>query len=372
MISVLTMAANAVTSLLVSVLKAIFSMLTWFLKAFFKLLKLFYCFLPITAILFFVLLCANIFLLVGGSYGLLSLGTNPPAHNFNLPSGDLIQNEKIREEAGELIENNNAVVVNMFSALQMWWTDSVYSYKGTITYIFLFMLTIIMFVPVITVLLCMSVFMSFGNLLFIGIMVDVIFYLLRALLGTNFMEQAMDRYYKLFPEAGKKHYEKDYEKWLKRHHDEFNDDYDDKYEKKRRRRDSFYEDDVDYDEDDDYDNEYDEEDYEDYYEEDDEEYDEDIDDDYYGEDDEYYEDEGYDDEDDYYENNRKNGSRDRSNNSIPNASSFDFFAGCKTRESADRKYKSLVKLYHPDNMDGDTAALQEINVQYDKAKKRLS
>ena len=42
------------------------------------------------------------------------------------------------------------------------------------------------------------------------------------------------------------------------------------------------------------------------------------------------------------------------------------------RESVDKKYRSLVKLYHPDNMDGDTAALQEINVQYDKAKKRWS
>ena len=51
---------------------------------------------------------------------------------------------------------------------------------------------------------------------------------------------------------------------------------------------------------------------------------------------------------------------------------FDFFAGCKSRESAERKYKSLVKLYHPDNMDGDNGALQEINVQYDKVKKHFS
>ena len=51
--------------------------------------------------------------------------------------------------------------------------------------------------------------------------------------------------------------------------------------------------------------------------------------------------------------------------------SFDFFAGCNSKDSVDRKYKSLVKLYHPDNMDGDTAALQEINVQYAEAKKKF-
>ena len=53
------------------------------------------------------------------------------------------------------------------------------------------------------------------------------------------------------------------------------------------------------------------------------------------------------------------------------AVSFNFFAGCNSRESVEKKYRSLAKLYHPDNMDGDTASLQEINAQYELAKKRF-
>ena len=70
----------------------------------------------------------------------------------------------------------------------------------------------------------------------------------------------------------------------------------------------------------------------------------------------------------------KNSGSKKGGNSASSAtstSSFNFFAGCNTPESADRKYKQLVKLYHPDNMDGDTAALQEINVQYDNLKKKF-
>ena len=47
-----------------------------------------------------------------------------------------------------------------------------------------------------------------------------------------------------------------------------------------------------------------------------------------------------------------------------NKKSFDFFAGCNTRESIKKKYYVLVKLYHPDNLDGDTSALYEIVRQY--------
>ncbi|MBR4528853.1 MAG: hypothetical protein IKO80_01110 [Lachnospiraceae bacterium] len=55
----------------------------------------------------------------------------------------------------------------------------------------------------------------------------------------------------------------------------------------------------------------------------------------------------------------------------PAQSSFDFFAGCKDLAGVEKKYRSLVKIYHPDNQDGDTSALQEINAQYEAAKRRF-
>ena len=80
-------------------------------------------------------------------------------------------------------------------------------------------------------------------------------------------------------------------------------------------------------------------------------------------------------EDEYYEEDPLEDANDYDREpavATAGAQGFDFFAGCKSRESAERKYKSLVKLYHPDNMDGDNGALQEINVQYDKVKKQFS
>ena len=80
------------------------------------------------------------------------------------------------------------------------------------------------------------------------------------------------------------------------------------------------------------------------------------------------EDDDYDDED--FEDDYDDPGHDRYREPVA-SSTFDFFAGCTSRESVDKKYKSLVKLYHPDNMDGDTAALQQINAQYAEAKKRF-
>ena len=176
---------------------------------------------------------------------------------------------------------------------------------------------------------------SFGQFLFYAVCVDVIVYFIRAIFNKSFVHQFLDRYYLLFPSAGKRHYEKKYEKWLRKHHEEFDEYYyedDEPYED-----DDFYEEDESYEDDD--------------YYEDDESYE---DDDYY-EDNESYEEDGYYEEED----------------SIEDKTAFNFFAGCSSRESVDKKYRSLVKLYHPDNMDGDTKALQEINVQYSEAKKRF-
>ncbi len=380
MISVLMMAVNAIAGIFISALKAFFSMLTWFLKACSKVIKLFFCVLPVTAVCFFILLCINIFLLFGGNFGFLAIGAPENSqismpHSFDMPNADINIPDGVMQEANDSFNRNNYVVTNIFNDLKTWWNESVYIYKGSPLYVFLLILTILMFIPVITVLLSISVLMSFNKILFVCIIADAVIYVLRAMIGKSFVVQALDRYYRLFPEAGKRHYEKDYEKWLRNR--EYEDD--NELRRKKKKMSSFYDDDYEDDEeyDDDYyeDSEYDDE---EYYEDDeygDEEYDEDeYDDEDYDEDE--YDDEDYDEEidDEDYDDDFSNTKDRKRSQEIPQSSqksSFDFFAGCTSRESIDKKYRSLVKLYHPDNMDGDTAALQEINVQYDQAKKRF-
>lgn len=387
MVSFLMMAVNAISSIVVSVLKAFFSMLSWFIKAYVRFLKLFFCILPVTSISFFLLLCINVFLLFGGNFGLLSIGAGPDPqiqapHSLDIQGSDLNIPEEMIKEANSSFAKNNYVVTSFYNDIRTWWIESVYSYKGAPLYIFLLILTIIMIIPVGTILLSISVFMSFSKIIFFCIIADAAIYVLRAFIGKGFVTQALDRYYHLFPDAGKRHYEKNYEKWLKNRSYA---DSEDEHDHRRSKRASFYEDD-DYENEDyeyeDYDEEdYDEEDYddEDY---DDEDYDEDYDEEY---DDEYDKDEAYEDddvdyddepEDDYEDARYRRSDRENDNRSSKptnegSSGVFDFFAGCTTKESVDKKYKSLVKLYHPDNMDGDTAALQEINVQYDKAKRRF-
>lgn len=48
-----------------------------------------------------------------------------------------------------------------------------------------------------------------------------------------------------------------------------------------------------------------------------------------------------------------------------------FFAGVSDEISLKKRYKDLIKIYHPDNIAGDTGTIQEINRQYDKLKKKL-
>ena len=328
------MAAGAVASLFISVLKALFSMISWFFGLFLKALKMLFCILPATAVVFVALLGVNLFILITGSVERL------------VNTSKSISNEEIRNEAKALLLFGNKNVLDTYNSVREWWTLAISDYKGSIAYIFLLFLTIIMLIPVVTVLLCITVFESYGIVLFAGIVVDVVIYVLRAILGKSFTEQFKGRYVKMFPEAGKKIYESDYKKWLK------NKEYaNDPELQKKRRADSFYDGDEDLYED------------EDYYEEGD-----------YYEDDEYYDDREYED----YDDSSYDVPKDKTSSGNEHSSSygaqaafsgtFDFFAGCNSRDSVDKKYKSLVKLYHPDNMDGDTAALQEINVQYGKAK----
>lgn len=44
-----------------------------------------------------------------------------------------------------------------------------------------------------------------------------------------------------------------------------------------------------------------------------------------------------------------------------------FFAGCETMEQAEKRYRSLCKIYHPDN-GGDTETFKRISQEYQKVK----
>lgn len=45
-----------------------------------------------------------------------------------------------------------------------------------------------------------------------------------------------------------------------------------------------------------------------------------------------------------------------------------FFCGVDSEDSLKKRYKDLIKIYHPDNMNGDKRTLQEINTEYEKLK----
>lgn len=48
-----------------------------------------------------------------------------------------------------------------------------------------------------------------------------------------------------------------------------------------------------------------------------------------------------------------------------------FFCGVTNVLALKKRYRDLIKIYHPDNVAGDTYVLQEINDQYEKLKNKL-
>ena len=56
---------------------------------------------------------------------------------------------------------------------------------------------------------------------------------------------------------------------------------------------------------------------------------------------------------------------------VPSNTLTDYFDECNTKKDLMRKYKKLVKKYHPDN-GGDALIFVEINQQYEKKKGELS
>lgn len=47
-----------------------------------------------------------------------------------------------------------------------------------------------------------------------------------------------------------------------------------------------------------------------------------------------------------------------------------FFIGVESKTALKKRYKQLLKIYHPDNLGGDTETLQEINREYDRLLKQ--
>ncbi|MBE5827313.1 MAG: hypothetical protein E7307_11825 [Butyrivibrio sp.] len=419
MIAFLTMIVNAVTTAFLYTVKAFFSALLWFLKLLFKAVKMLFVFLPVTATVFFALFVFNAYLLATGFLG----SKSPDLGAADAAKSSLEAISSANEDAGALLQSmftkNKETLPSIFSSLWSWWGLFSAPYRGSAAFVLLILLAVLMFVPIHCVFLVLSVFSSFLPLIFGAILADAVLYVVRALFGNHFIAQIRGRMHRLFPMTGVKYEEKEYARNLKQRNRKFREE---EREKRRHKWDAYYEDDEEDDNEDDYyedgredwDEEYDSEDeyYDrryrgDDYDSEDEEFDEehDSDDDV---DDEDYEDEDYEDEDDeeydtpprrggfggffwhesypprggdddedFYDEEEEDDDYDtrrrstRRDDTPSSTTSFDFFAGCNSMESVDRKYKSLVKLYHPDNMDGDTAALQEINVQYTEAKKRF-
>lgn len=58
--------------------------------------------------------------------------------------------------------------------------------------------------------------------------------------------------------------------------------------------------------------------------------------------------------------------------SVGNISVSLFFSGVKNSSALRKRYKDLLKIYHPDNEAGDTAVIQKINEEYEKLKKTMA
>lgn len=54
------------------------------------------------------------------------------------------------------------------------------------------------------------------------------------------------------------------------------------------------------------------------------------------------------------------------------ASAQIFFRGVNSEPALKQRYRDLIKIFHPDNMNGDTVSLQDINREYDILKNMYS
>lgn len=363
MISLLSLIITTIVHLFVYLVKAVFSLIDFYIKALWKFLRLFISLLPITGVIY--MLCFVLTLV----QAIIKYDPVPAEFPFHL---------------------NLDLMYSMFEKVVSSWQTYTESSHNSWIFLFIIVLTIILCIPVACSLMAIFAFISCFYYLIVTALIDLFMYLILSLFTRNsIVDIFKKRYYKLFPAAGTKHYQDSYEKWLRKHHEEFeNDEPADKraYEKrkkKNRKIQKFYDDEYD---DDDEENDrieyrrnrysrshYDESDYD---EDLDEDYDEDYDENYdEGSNDNYNEDydkRTYNYQKSYYKkSNYQKTYKQSSSQTTAADNEFNFFAGCNSLESIDKKYKQLVKLYHPDNPDGDTKALAEINIQYDKAKAKF-
>lgn len=49
-----------------------------------------------------------------------------------------------------------------------------------------------------------------------------------------------------------------------------------------------------------------------------------------------------------------------------------FFVGVQNKQALKKRYKDLLKIYHPDNVSGDVGTVQEINREYDRLQAQYS
>lgn len=49
-----------------------------------------------------------------------------------------------------------------------------------------------------------------------------------------------------------------------------------------------------------------------------------------------------------------------------------FFVGVASEKMLKKRYRDLIKIYHPDNLEGDTGTIQEINKEYDRLRARYA
>lgn len=47
-----------------------------------------------------------------------------------------------------------------------------------------------------------------------------------------------------------------------------------------------------------------------------------------------------------------------------------FFVGVEDKQALKKRYKDLLKIYHPDNLSGDVGTIQEINREYDRLREQ--
>lgn len=297
---------------------------------------------------------------------------------------------------------NPAYFLKSLDILGKMMNDLTAAVPGAVTVI-LWIAAVILAIPVLSGLLLVHAGIALLKVLIFLVLADVIVLVLLSLLkGLTPFALLRERFLMLFPAVALHRDERSYHDWLRRHGDEFREDTygrqerryeyaaaDDepaerraiRQERRRRRIEAYYDDDAyeEYRDEDSYGRAY-----EDAY---DTPYEDAYDDEYsdtYDEYDDTYDEQAYEEprsrrradtynvHDDEEPRGRQSSRRTADSRERDAAgSAFDFFAGCRDLASVEKKYRSLVKIYHPDNQDGDTAALQEINRQYAEVKRKM-